>query len=391
MDKHARDWKWVENLSSGVRNHKITAGIMTALTSFLAGKYAYKGGKAWGAHTGSRNAGRVEFGNVSDPWAKGSYWNTINPFSGITGGVDKVPGWYRKLFPEGEFGDHASHITFKTGAVSLLAAGLVGNYRVLKHYGEMEDLEDADRPGKNLASQLSTTFAGALGSSKKRKATKKASLEKSADPKDVGNSRVDLPDPTSMVNMLGTAVPLGAALLAAATTYHLTDKYFDKQRSDALDKSIASKDKAIKDLIAARARIAKGTETKSDVGLVMHDGAPSSYVKKATVTKKGFTTEQLTQSFGLLTAATVLASAIGSYAYTAAGDENNLKYKAYKQALKEYAKNKSGITPITIVPSDSQRYFSSIDNDKNSERKKTPRDQPAIDTDDLNKPISITI
>ena len=85
----------------------------------------------------------------------------------------------------------------------------------------------------------------------------------------------------------------------------------------------------------------------------------------------------------------MLASAIGSYAYTSASDENNIKYKAYKKALREYAKNKSGMTPITVAPKDAPAYFASIDAAR-EQKPDTPRGLPSYDADALNKPISVS-
>jgi hypothetical protein len=113
------------------------------------------------------------------------------------------------------------------------------------------------------------------------------------------------------------------------------------------------------------------------------------YTKAASQNKEALIPQSV-QLFGALTSAVILASAIGSYAYTSAGDENNLKYKAYKKALKEYAKNKSGITPITVAPKDAPSYFAAIDA-AGQKQAPTVRQQPSYDADALNKPISISI
>lgn len=355
---------------------KAHPGTVMALKLLGGANTGYFGGKFVTGKIRDSQTGQATFGNPKDLYEKGSYLNTINPISSVTGGIDRIPSWYAKLFPATAGGRQAAHQTFKAGAVGLLAAALTGGYRALKHYDEMEELEEADRPGKELASQLSTTFEGDL-----------IPQAKSASAGRVPGSGV-----MTWQNFFGTAMPMSAALLAASLAYRGTDTYFDKRRNKALDQSIAAKEDAIKQLIAARARMAKGIGTPEEIDTATEDlGDKDVYVKDASLDKKALLgLNDLFQHFGAATAAVILASAIGSYAYTAAGDENNLKYKAYKKGLKEYAKNKSGITPITIAPTNAQSYFDFINGEKTQEEA-DPRKQPEFDADNLNKPISISI
>lgn len=327
------------------------------------------------AYLANKATGQASFGNPVDLYQKGTYMNTLNPISSVTGGIDKLPEWYVKMFPKTTAGRQAAHTTFKAGAVGLLAASLVGGYRALRHYGEMEDLEDADRPGKELAGQLSTTFSGDLMSQNKE-----------------ASGRVPNTGVFTWQNFFGTAIPMSAALLASSLAYAGADNYFDKKRNKALDNAIASKEDAIKQLITARARMAKGVGTPAEINEATEDlDNKDVYVKDASMNKQAlFSLNDLFQHFGALTAGVIIASAMGSYVYTRASDENNIKYKAYKKSLQEYAKNKSGITPITIAPTNAQSYFDYINgNTKNEEL--TPRQLPEIDTDNTNKPISISI
>ena len=121
----------------------------------LGGTGGYIGGKALTNALIDKQTGQATYGDPGDLYTRGSYLSTLNPISSVTGGIDKVPEWYVKLFPKTKGGLQAAHQTFKAGAVGLLAAGLVGGYRALKHYDEMEELEEADRPSKDLASQHS--------------------------------------------------------------------------------------------------------------------------------------------------------------------------------------------------------------------------------------------
>ena len=355
------------------RNPKTAIGVQTGL-SIPAGYFLI--GKPTAGVVEHYQKGKAEFGRSGDMYERGSYANTLNPISSVMKGTDKVPEWYVNLFPNTATGRSNAHLTFKAGAVGLLAAALVGGYRAVKHFNEMDDLEEADRPGKELASQLSTTFEGSMLPEKQKKSAA---------------GRIGPDDIFSWRNFFGTAIPIGATLLAASVAADAVDNYYDARRNKALDKAIASKENAVKQLITARARMAKGMGSRKELGEATQDlGDKDVYVKDASLDKSAmFGLNDLLQHFGATTAAVILASALGSYAYTAASDEDNIKYKAYKKGLKEYAKNKSGITPITIAPTDSKKYFDYINGDK--AEKKAPRELPAMDLDSLNRPISISI
>ena len=367
-----KDWAAKHPVAAG--RLKLGAGITGA---FGAGGLAGLSWKNW-------RTGKATFGEPSDSYQQGSYLNTFNPLSSVFGGVDKVPASFMKLFPDTTEGKSTAHMVFKSGAVGLLAAALVGGYRAAKHTDEMEALEDADRPAKNLAGQLSTTFSGDLMTKKKKKQDKKAST----------GGRIRSPGIFTWQNFFGTAIPMGAALLASSLAYNAADSYYDKKRNEALDKAIAAKETAIKQLIATRARMAKGLGTEQELAEATKDiDDKDVYIKGASLNKQAlFGANDLVQHFGATTAAIILASALGSYAYTSASDENNIKYKAYKKALREYAKNKSGITPITIMPTDSKDYFEYIDGSDDAAKKKEQpvRALPELDVDSLNKPISVS-
>ena len=368
----------IKAVTKALNKHPDVAIPLTTAVGGTGAYYSLKGLGALGRAAGRSQAkdltGVAAIGSPSDKYNQGSYLNTLNPISGVTGGVDKVPGWWANMFPGSDAGRRAAHLTFKSSAVALLAAALVGGYRTMKHYAEMEDLEDADRPGKDLASQLSTTFEGDLSGERK-----KASVD----------NRVKAPAAFTVNNALGTTLPMGAALLSAALMYKAVDDHFDAQRNKALSESITAKEDAIKQLITARAQIAKGADKPKavDKATTVLDN-DDIYVKDAALHKEALIGQGV-QAFGTLTAAVILASAIGAYAYTSASDKSNLQYKAYKKALKDYAKAKSGITPITVAPSDAANYFTAIDAAA-KDKKTTAREQPAYNPDNLNQPISVS-
>ena len=71
-----------------------------------------------------------------------------------------------------------------------------------------------------------------------------------------------------------------------------------------------------------------------------------------------------------------------------ATDENNIKYKAMEKGLKEYAKQKANMNTVNMLPTDAGDYFESLDNGAPKETVRTARE---IDTDEMNKPISISL
>lgn len=308
--------------------------------------------------------------------------STFNPFSGLTGGKDYVPvglvSAIQKVLP-GHKGELAAHAVTKAGASALLAAGLIGAYRTARHIGDLGAVDSKGSAGKGMSGHLSTTFSGNLGDGKEDEEQKKVAAE----------GDIMAPANFSAQNLTGTALPLASMLLASALTYKGVDYAFDKLRNKRLDNAIAQKEQAVKNLITARARLAKGDLTDANIQEATAPLKDKDIYTKAASQDKEAVVQEGVQLFGTLSAALLLASAIGSYAYTSASDENNLKYKAYKKALREYAKNKSGMTPITVAPKDAPSYFAAIDAAR-EQKPDTPRSLPSYDADALNKPISVS-
>jgi hypothetical protein len=213
----------------------------------------------------------------------------------------------------------------------------------------------------------------------------------------------------SWENALGMSLPIGATLLAATLAYKGVDNLAAKRRNAILDKAIANKGNAVKSLMQTRARIAKGTITEEEVmqanQAVNNDDI---YIKTAAMDKTAFfdafrswwnglsdnksvsgqVVQSTWQTYGLLAAALLAVSAGGAYAYYSKNDKNNIRFKALQKGLKEYAKNKAGLQPVTIIPDGAQDYFQQIDGDK---KPATVREEPTVDPDALNKPISVTL
>lgn len=346
----------------------------------------------------------------NDP--KASYWSTVNPLSFLTGGVDKVPGWWMDKFPEKKVigdltGKQLGHLTFKAGAVGLLTAGLVGGLRLAIDADELihgkGTAVDAGAKGK-----LSTTFDPAIyeldrwGNRKKKKqpvqpAVKEASAE--SDKKLTSGKYTDL----SSYNQLGFAVPAAATMLAAFLAYTASDEITSGARRILTDQKLADRTEDLNNLMIQRARLAKGnlkelpeyenpyTKTAGD------DSKEESGFWK---TIKDFFAKTLSPTgnnaaaWGALKYAALLATGIGSYMYFSKNNEENMKYKAYRNALGEYVKGKTNRTPLTVAPSNSDELFEAIDKpdeDQPVVAATNPRKKPQFYSDDLNTPISINI
>lgn len=327
----------------------------------------------------------------------GSYWNTANPLSQTFQLTDRIPEGWVKMFPNTEGGRRAAHITFKSGFDAALGAGLIALYRYLSHVNRMSELAKSDNPAHGMKSQLSTTFAGSLNPEKQKKKAAVTELEQ--------------PNIFSNANVLSSAIPVGAVLLATSLAYKATDDYLDKKRNKALDDAIRSKENILKRLIKTRSRLAKGNATDREVSTALGSmNNDDIYVKQANMEKHAnWLTEAISDvsrgginALGLLGCLVLGASAVGSYYYFNKGDENNIRYRAMKKGLKEYSRVKSGFTPVAIIPTKSRKFFAEIDEETPQRKSKqteavtepapvSVRDEQPVLTETYNKPISLTL
>ena len=310
-----------------------------------------------------------------------SYLNLLNPLSPLMGGGDKYPEFMAGMFPKSPT---AAWLTSKAGAIGLLAAGLFGGARLVQHVNRMADMRDKDDPADKLRSQLGTTFEVPLG--------------KHASHDGIPTQSIALPDAASPKNIGYAAIPIGAALLAAAGGWRMADYAADNRRNKALAAAIQGKSNTIRDLMRVRARIAKGLATKPEVDKALASvSADDNYVKTATE-KPAWTPRQndpnkehnLIRSgvtgLGLLLLAVGGATGLGAYKYFKAADPGNIQYDAVKKGLSEYARNKSHMTPITTIPTDASTYFQGVDE---GARKPSPRDMP--EPEHKLTPITVTV
>lgn len=343
-----------------------------------------------------------------------SWARTMNPFSIFMENPNiRVPKFMINMFGNTEAGHQLAALTANaagSAATTLLAVGLL---RGAQHVARMADLETSNDPTKGLDTQLGTTYALNEQGNRSNKVLvsnlqKSASMHKAADEPPVV---VDNMGTWSSQNILGSPLPFAAVLAAGALGYIGMDKLFDKLENEKLTENISDKSRRLTELIKLRARLGKGNATAEEADrLVRQTMRPDSFVKQAE--QKGWlglsynNSDEMTSgnsvvgAMGILLAALGVASGIGAYMWTTANDESNLKYKAYKKALQAHALNKASLTPITMVtPRD--ELFNEIDASNGAApaqapaaphaEEPTPREQPAINTDDLSKPISVTL
>lgn len=459
------------------------------------------------------------------PAQGGSYLNTINPFSTVLGGVDRIPAWWMSGFSDTPEGRRTGMLTFKMGATALTAAAAIAAYRAWKHRGKLQDIE-RDSAAAELGPQLNTTFEPEMA--------KDASMKKEAGfwiPALVSallttggiaalpyinnwqNNRlkpgeVPAAGATDMgTNLMMAVGPLAAAILAGYGTYKYTDKKYNRELENALDKNIKIKNKALQKAMLTRAQVARHDlpeeylnetigsvegalatdrgdqrirrrlptpygsedagvyyETPDKPGWMKHTpfslesikSIPgeikkdlSDFWKDASLHKEAVpvlpvlagigagigiggagtlgyqalkTPEDSTSwwtrgkaGFSTLAALALMTSWYGAHKYFSATNENNIKFKAFKKGLNEYAKTKALATPITTLPADAQDYFKAIDegipatsdgepvesaptvqpeipqSPSIEASKAVMRTAPTVLDDDMNKPISVTI
>lgn len=347
----------------------------------------------------------------NDPNA--SYWSTFNPISFLTGGVDKVPAWWMDKFTDKDVigklnGKQLGHLTFKAGAVGLLTAGIVGGLRLALGaddliHGKGTVVDDSAK-GK-----MSTTFNDQMyeldqyGNRKKKKkqvvktASKVTHLES-------GNV-ADL----SSYNQLGFAIPAAATALAAYLAYTLSDEAVAGARRYVNQQNLDERKEDLNALMIQRARMAKGNlkelpnfEHPYTKSAANEDDPNRNNMDwwdslKGGIAKIFNPTGNNAATWGALKYAALLATGAGAYMYMSKNNENNMKYKAYKAALKEYVKGKTNRTPLTVVPGNSDELFDAIeakDEELQPEDRLAavnPRKKPQFYSDDLNTPISINI
>lgn len=324
-----------------------------------------------------------------------SYWSTFNPFSQLltTNPKDRVPEWWDKYVPISD--PDTRYLAWKAAALSLLTAGVIGGGRLLLHMGKVDNVRKNDAPGHQLESQLNASF-------EMRDAVPPAPIAKAKnvkseddDEEEDGNEKVASQRKQS-TDWTGLAIPGAIALLAGALTYAGVDAWADQRKGEILKKRTEGKSNYLKNLIVARGRNARGTLTPEELEATLNrpDFEGQAEQLKQGSLEKGAAdnwSETIWPAVGLVASALFAVTAYGSYKYHEANNINNIKYKAYKKGLEEYAAMRSQSNPLTVGTANSN-LFHRIDANAPAEPKsKAAPVQTELLLDDRHTPISITI
>jgi len=210
----------------------------------------------------------------------------------------------------------------------------------------MRNAVKKDDPSDEVDNQLDSTY--------EQKMNKDAaeSVEAAAQVPQQSIGVVGRPGPGSAENFAASVVPALVLLSSAAYGWSRAGKDMKANNRAYLKDRLKAQEEEFNRLLSTRAMIAKGTATREQVEEALG--------KSASLDKKAFGTP-LVGALMLLGAAIYTGSAIASYKYFSKADPNNLKLKAMEKGLSEYAKVRSDMTPVSIVPTDSDEFFRNID------------------------------
>ena len=327
-----------------------------------------------------------------------SYWSTFNPFSQFSSSnpVDRIPEWLDKL-PVNISRD-TKYLIWKATALSLLATAIVGGGRLLLHTDKVNKVRKNDAPGHKLNSQLNASFE----MSDTPKTWMPKNPEECTD--DSGNTEEQI---KTAADWWGAAIPGGIAVIVGALAYAATDAWADKRKGEILKKRMEGKSNYLKDLIVARGQNARGTLTPDEYSkaLLRPDFEENGVqYKEGALNKRAVDkwTDSIPLFLGTIGAALFAVTAYGSYKYHEANNPNNIRYRAYKKGLEEYAAIRSRSNPLTIGVAGNQ-IFNRIDeppapNKKvrmglrmNLEPEAKGAVSPELLLDDKHTPVSVTI
>lgn len=253
----------------------------------------------------------------------------FNPFSAMDRtGVDKFPEFFSHLVPNSA---RAGWLTAKVGAAALLGAALFGGVRAIQGIIDAGADEHESDPAKCMRKQVGTTYE--YGKQQKKEA----------------GIQVERPGMLSVTdNAVNVALPTVALLLAGLGVYKGVDKLADRAWTKKTDKALADNDAMVQRLIETRARLAKGNASDDEVQSALADSEGRGYIKQAADYRPSTMVANLATAIGLLTLGAGLMTGVGAYKYFKENNVENIKYKAMKRGLSEYARRKAEMTPLAI-------------------------------------------
>lgn len=292
----------------------------------------------------------------------------FNPFSAFSrSGVDKYPEFFAHLAPNSA---RAGWLAAKVSAAALLGAALFGVARGVQGLADAAAEERESDPAKKMRKQVGTTFS--YGGEKKNASVK-----------------VERPGMLNVVdNAVDVAAPALALLLSGLGVYKAVDKAADKIWTAKTDKSLAANDAMVRRLVETRARLASGKASDQEVEDTLAAAEGRGYVKSASDNRPSTMVANLATAIGLLTAGAGLLTGIGAYKYFKESNPDNIRYKAMKRGLSEFARLKAEGTPITV--SADPEMLARIDAGKDEEEGDgAVREQPEAEA--TRKPLKLTL
>ena len=339
---------------------------------------------------------------ISTNSGKGSKVAPFIPGSAAAGVDMYVPDWISSMFPGTYSSDPETRnsayrkatIATNTAGAVLLAAGLVAGVRGISgilHRAKALGLNQ-DNPAKGRMSDLDTMykFEPGIAADFGKKASSTWTL-------DAPNS---FTPSGAAYYILAAGLPMLGAIGAGALMNSRISKLVGDSTIDRVRRKRDRREGLRDDLIFARAANARGKLDRKQLK-ELNDRVKAEGMD--TVAEAGMMLDSMPKSAGVnskvglaysvlgLSAATVLAaSALGSYAYTESRDPKNVKFRAIKKGLKEYAKTKSGMAPIVIGGAAGGSPFDVLDAD--AETPVPPREAPEVPADaPSSKTISVTL
>ena len=317
---------------------------------------------------GSEQRGVAERGAVLGE-SGGFNARLLNPLLPLFGGGAKYPDVFAKMFPTSPTTALlAAQTVFIGGAAALLAAGLRAS---------QQDIAEArgskSSPAHEVASSLNTTFTPTLSP---KGLSKGASA--GAEPEKVKRQPMQTVYYPGVMDASGLAVwgiPLAASALLATAAYRATDSYLDAARNDALSRDLTRRRRALANTIVTRARVAKGTATEDEVDRALREADRLSLVKSAAEDAPDTGSAiagGAVSLFGLMLLLAGLGGGVAAYNYVKDSDPDNVRYKAMRDGLRAYTREKALQTPVTILPSDSEELFRAIDEPGAGKSRKQP-------------------
>lgn len=297
---------------------------------------------------------------------KPSYLQTfLNPFALMIGADVPYPKAFSSLVPTSP---RTGGLLFHAGALALTAAAITGAARGLAYLKDKKELEDEtlyQAIGKNTVNTFDVNMNSKKASSSKNNTA-------------YINNDVDM---FSFKTFFEGALPVSATILGSALAYKAVDNWADKRIKSIIDRKVQEKDSIYKNLIRARAKAGKGILTEEEFNKVT--GEADAVVGATKTATLGASAVML---LGLLATGTFAGSLFASKKYFKDTDDNNIKYKAYREGINQYIKSKALKSPVH-VNIENKNIFDDLDI-KDSETNKNKQEYDIVDK---HTPISITL